>query len=124
MNDATQVFGAYEQLLQQSRSLLELARNQDWNRLVQEKSRGLVDIEQLRQLEARVSLGTEEQQRKGELLEQILELEIEIRARLVARQDELGQLIATSHRKQRLNRAYHSNTLTGPAAKLLDKGVL
>jgi flagellar protein FliT len=124
MSETAQIFESYEQLLRQSKCMLELARSQDWAGLVQERSRGLVDIERLRQLEAKASLGSEERQRKVELLEQILELDVEIRAHLVARQNELGSLIMTSQRQRQLNRAYRSGTVTVQAAKRFDKGSL
>lgn len=124
MSETAQIFESYEQLLRQSKCMLELARSHDWAGLVQERSRGLVDIERLRQLEAKASLGSEERQRKVELLEQILELDVEIRAHLVARQNELGSLIMTSQRQRQLNRAYRSGTVTLQAAKRFDKGSL
>ena len=46
------------------------------------------------------------QQRKAELLESILEHDVDIRRRLVARRDELGKLIEVSQRQRDLHRAY------------------
>lgn len=97
MSAAPQLIESYELLLQQSLRMLELARSGDWSGLLLEKSRCLIDVEKLRQCDAETpELGPQGQRRKLELLEQILELDAEIRSRLIARRDELGELIGLS----------------------------
>ncbi|NHN78492.1 flagellar protein FliT [Azotobacter chroococcum] len=126
MEGGQQLIASYELLLQQSKGMLELARRGDWAALLQEKSCGLVDAESLRQLEARISLGQREQQRKFELLEQILALDAEIRTHLLARRDELGRLIVSSGRQRELNRTYRPGVGAAPvyqAADRFDKGL-
>ncbi|QQE90557.1 flagellar protein FliT [Azotobacter chroococcum] len=126
MQGGQQLIASYELLLQQSKSMLELARRGDWAALLQEKSCGLVDAESLRQLEARVSLGQQEQLRKVELLEQILALDAEIHTHLLARRDELGRLILNSRRQHELNRTYRpvvGAALVYQAADRFDKGL-
>lgn len=126
MDGGQQLIASYELLLQQSKSMLELARRGDWVALLQEKSCGLIDAESLRQLEARVSLGQQEQLRKVELLEQILALDAEIRTHLLARRDELGRLILNSRRQHELNRTYRpvvGAAMVYQAADHFDKGL-
>ncbi len=96
MSAAPKLLESYELLLQQSLRMVELARSGDWSGLLLEKSRCLIDVEKLRQCDAQPGLDTQGQRRKLELLEQILELDAEIRSRLVARRDELGELIGLS----------------------------
>ncbi|GAB3460179.1 hypothetical protein GCM10027398_01150 [Azotobacter salinestris] len=126
MDRGRQLIESYELLLQQSKSMLELARRGDWTALLEEKSCGLIDAERLRQLEAEVSLGHREQLRKIELLEQILALDAEIRTHLLTRRDELGRLILNSRRQRELNRTYRpavGASIVYQAAERFDKGL-
>ncbi|MFB8828972.1 flagellar protein FliT [Azotobacter sp. CWF10] len=126
MDRDQQLIESYELLLQQSKSMLELARRGDWIALLEEKSCGLIDAERLRQLEAEVSLGRREQLRKIELLEQILALDTEIRTHLLTRRDELGRLILNSRRQRELNRTYRpavGASIVYQAAERFDKGL-
>lgn len=126
MDRGQQLIESYELLLQQSKGMLELARRGDWAALLQEKSCGLIDAERLQQLEAQVSLGQQEQLRKVELLEQILALDVEIRAHLLARRDELGRLLLNSRRQRELNRTYRpavGASIVYQAAERFDKGL-
>lgn len=106
MSAAPQVIESYELLLQQSIRMLEFARRGDWSSLLMEKTRGLIDVERLSQADAQEGLDRDERQRRMELLERILELDAEIRSRLMARRDELGGLIEVSRRQRDLARVY------------------
>lgn len=102
----SQVIESYQHLLSQSRHMLELARQGDWSSLVLEKSRYLVLLESVTQCERRLGVEGGDRLRRAYLLEQILELEAEIRTCLEARRDELGRLISVSRRQIDLGRAY------------------
>ncbi|WP_445001201.1 flagellar protein FliT [Halomonas mongoliensis] len=83
-----------------------MARSGEWEALVEQESRYLVQVERIRRMDAQQSLSGERAAHKATLLEQILEQDMEIRQCLVARRDELGRLIGNSRRQQSLNRAY------------------
>ncbi|MCQ4347279.1 flagellar protein FliT [Pseudomonas stutzeri] len=106
MASQSQVIDAYQQLLRQSQRMLEYARQGDWANLVLEKSRYLVELENVAQSERRLGIEGGDRLRRACLLEQILELEAEIRGCLLARRDELGRLIAVSRRQIEAGRAY------------------
>lgn len=106
MASQSQVIESYQHLLQQSQRMLELARQGDWSNLVLEKSRYLVELENVTQCERRLGVEGGDRVRRACLLEQILELEAEIRSCLLARRDELGRLISVSRRQLDLGRAY------------------
>ena len=84
----------------------ELANAEQWAELIEQRTSYVVLVEQLRELDATVLLDPAAQQRKAELLESILEHDVDIRRRLVARRDELGKLIGVSQRQRDLHRAY------------------
>lgn len=100
------VLSAYQSLLETSSDMLALARAGDWAALVEQESDYLVQVERIRRMDAQQGLDEPRAARKAALLEQILEQDMEIRRHLVARRDELGELIGSSRRQQALNRAY------------------
>lgn len=108
------VIECYQQLLQQSQRMLEFARQGDWANLVLEKSLYLVGLESVTQCERQLGVEGGDKLRRACLLEQILELEAEIRGCLLARRDELGRLIDVSRRQLELGRAYRPDAPPGP----------
>ena len=104
----TQVIAAYEQLLEQARSLLECAKRSDWDAIFTLKSQGLIDAAYLRRAEGEIKLDAVAQQRKLELVTQILELDIQLSGFLRARQDDLDQLMRVNRCKSDLNHAYRA----------------
>lgn len=121
MSAAPQLIESYELLLQQSLRMLELARSGDWSGLLLEKSRCLIDVEKLRQCDALPGLDAKGQRRKLELLEQILELDVEIRGWLVARRDELGELIGLSRQREPQGRGSAAGAAVYEAAARFSK---
>lgn len=97
---------AYATLLGSVHYMHELANAEQWAELIEQRSNYVVQVEELRALDATVVLDALGKQRKSELLEQILEHDVEIRRRLVARRDELGKLIGVTQRQRDLHRAY------------------
>lgn len=100
------LLAAYRALRETSARMLALARSGEWEALVEQESRYLVQVERIRRMDAQQSLSGERAASKAALLEQILEQDMEIRQCLVSRRDELGRLIGNSRRQQSLNRAY------------------
>lgn len=97
---------SYATLLASVEHMHELANTEQWAELIDQRTNYVVQVEKLRELDASVVLDTEGQQRKAELLESILEHDVDIRRRLVARRDELGKLIGVTQRQRDLHRAY------------------
>lgn len=100
------LLSSYETLLSRVEHMHELANSEQWAELIDHRTNYVMLVDQLRELDATVVLDAAAQQRKAELLERILEHDVEIRRRLVARRDELGKLIGVSQRQRDLHRAY------------------
>ncbi|GHC32957.1 flagellar protein FliT [Aidingimonas halophila] len=98
----------YEGLLARSTRMLTQAREEDWDALIEEESQYVIDVERLSRIEGQDAMSQEQQARKDSLLERILEQDMEIRQRLIARRDELGQMIGTTRRQRDLHRTYHA----------------
>ncbi len=105
-NPQQSLLASYEALLGSVEYMHELANAEQWAELIDQRTSYVVLVEQLRELDATVALDAAAQQRKAELLESILEHDVDIRRRLVARRDELGKLIGVSQRQRDLHRAY------------------
>ncbi|MCC5901320.1 MAG: flagellar protein FliT [Halomonas sp.] len=97
---------AYAELLDRATHMHELANAEQWPELIEQRSHYVTLVEELRALDQQVILDAVSKSRKAELLEGILEHDVEIRRRLVARREELGKLIGVSQRQRDLHRAY------------------
>ena len=97
---------SYETLLSRVEYMHQLANAEQWAELIDQRTSYVLLVDQLRELDATVSLDSAALQRKAELLERILEHDVDIRRRLVVRRDELGRLIEVSQRQRDLHRAY------------------
>ncbi|MCE8026721.1 MULTISPECIES: flagellar protein FliT [Halomonadaceae] len=86
--------------------MLELARAGEWDALIERQSGYLQLADQLRQLDKEAELNQAEVQLKADLLEAILADDLAIREQLLARRNELGQLMGTSRRQRDLHRSY------------------
>lgn len=107
---------AYEALLARSSRMLDAVRAADWDALIRQESEYIVQVDRLRHMDTELSLGGEALEHKAELLEQILEQDLEIRRSLLARRDELGQLIDSSRQKLALSRTYGPQQGSSPGA--------
>lgn len=101
-----QLLAAYQALLERSRDMQRMARAGDWESLVEQESHYLMQVEQIKRLDAEQTLDRTHALRKAALVEEILEQDLETRRHLVARRDELSELIGHSRRQQALNRTY------------------
>lgn len=97
---------AYAKLLTCVTKMHELAHAEQWAELIEQRTHYVMSVEALRQRDEQTVLDDDGRKRKTELLESILEHDVEIRRRLVARRDELGKLIGVSQRQRSLHRAY------------------
>lgn len=106
MSTARAVLDGYAQLRRQVAIMLELARAGEWDTLIERQSGYLQLTDRLRQLDKDVELSQAEAQLKADLLEAILADDLAIREQLLARRNELGQLMGTSRRQRDLHRSY------------------
>lgn len=107
-SDAERLLAAYEALLERSSRMLAKAREEAWDALIEEESRYVLEVERLAREDQGQGLDPAQRERKASLLERILEQDMEVRRHLVARRDELGELIGNSRRKRDLERAYRN----------------
>ena len=103
---ASAVLEGYAELRQQVAIMRELARAGEWDALVERQSTYLELGDRIRRLDAQAELDQQAAQHKAELLEAILTDDLAIRERLLARRQELGQLMESSRRQRDLNRSY------------------
>ena len=100
------VLAGYAELRRQVAIMRELAQAGEWDDLVKRQSTYLELGDRIRRLDAQAGLDQQAAQRKAELLEAILTDDLAIRERLLARRQELGQLMESSRRQRDLNRSY------------------
>ncbi|MCK0744849.1 flagellar protein FliT [Chromohalobacter nigrandesensis] len=107
MSNASERLDIYEDMLERSRAMLESARHEDWETLIQQRARYVDDVEVLRRTPQSDRFNAQERQYCARMIEEILENDRVIRDQLDARCEELTQLIGSSRRQQALVRAYN-----------------
>ncbi|MCK2043929.1 hypothetical protein BTW10_12360 [Chromohalobacter japonicus] len=107
MSNASERLDIYENMLERSRAMLESARHQEWDALIQQRARYVADVETLRRAPQGEQLSEQDRQYCARMIEEILEHDRVIREQLDARCEELTQLIGNSRRQQALVRAYN-----------------
>jgi len=108
MTAVSPVIEQYRQLLEMSNQMLDLAREQQWEALVQCEAGYLVSLQRVRVLDREQSLNEPEGKEKFDLLERILGQDAETRRMLESRREELSHLIGSSRRQQALGQAYQA----------------
>ncbi len=109
MTAPDEILASYEALLRYSHVMLSHARTGDWDALLASETRYVVQVETLARLEQGVTMSGEHADRKADLLAAILRNDLEVRECLVARRNELGELIQTSQTRRELHRSYGGN---------------
>ncbi|CAM3983840.1 flagellar protein FliT [Vreelandella rituensis] len=97
---------AYAALLASVKHMHELAHQEQWAELIEQRTHYVLLVDELQQLDASITLDSIHSQQKADLLESILEHDVQMRQLLVERRDELGKLIGVSQRQRSLHRAY------------------
>lgn len=103
------VIQAYRQLEAQASRMAAMAKQADWEALVNEEERYTGAVANLADMEEGVTLDEHENEAKYTLLENILDHDLNVRSRLIERREELSQLMAVSRRESALGRAYGKN---------------
>ncbi len=100
------VMNAYRKLEEQASRMASLAGEQRWEALIGEEEEYVMAVAALADLEQGVELTDGQNRLKREILQRILTHDQATRHSLVARRDELAQLMAVSRRERDLGRAY------------------
>lgn len=100
------VIAAYEAMLQQTQCMLEAAHRQEWETLITHQTEYLLQTDRLQQLDEAIPLTETLRQRKADLIERILDNNLHLRNHLMARREELSELIDTSRQQRNISRAY------------------
>ena len=87
MTSGSPVIDQYHQLLEVSTQMLGLAREQQWDALVQCEAGYLVSLQRVKSLDREQSLNGSEREQKRDLLERILEQDAETRRMLESRRE-------------------------------------
>ncbi|MGO3686574.1 MAG: flagellar protein FliT, partial [Proteus vulgaris] len=97
---------AYEQVLKSSEQMLTLAKDQQWDKLIEMEMDYLKSVENITKMIKPADSELRLQQRLTDMLKKILENENETRNLLRARLDELGVLIRQTEQEQRVQNSY------------------
>lgn len=88
-----QLIACYEGLLMRCLQMLDWARKNEWEALIEEESLYVLDVERLAIFSAAIPLEGRMNERRMDLVEGILEASLEIQHYLVLRRDALGQIL-------------------------------
>lgn len=108
MTPLSPVIEQYRRLLELSTRMLDLARAQEWEDLIQCEANYVVSLQRVRSLDVEPPLNDAQREEKFTLLERILTQDAETRRVLESRRDELSHLIGSSRRQQALGQAYQA----------------
>ncbi|WP_162617866.1 flagellar protein FliT [Salinicola halophilus] len=114
----------YEELLVVSTRMLAHAEHQEWEALVQCEAQYLVELDQVRSLDAQIAPSETEQYEKLALLERILEQDARTRQLLDTRREELSRLLGDSRRQKAVSQAYQggiSQMVSRPRMAIADE---
>jgi flagellar protein FliT len=100
------VIEIYEALAAASSRMLAAARAQDWDGLLAAESDCARLVERARAQPEPATLGSEERQRKRDIIRRMLAEDAEIRSRLQPWMAQLDQLLHTADRRRRVERSY------------------
>lgn len=95
-----QLIAAYERLLLRCEQMLVWASTNNWEALIEEESRYVLEAEQLTIFSDAIAMEEPLNEQRMDLVERILETSLEIQRFLIARRDALGQILdgALRHR--------------------------
>ncbi|WP_090332436.1 flagellar protein FliT [Nitrosomonas sp. Nm51] len=109
--DSKQLIDLYEDIKAVTNKMVITAQNGEWDNLVQleQKCRQLTD--ELIRNEAKISLSHELQQRKIEIIHQVLDDDAKIRSITEPWMKKLQDILCTNERKRNLQQAYVSSNI-------------
>lgn len=107
--DNNQIIITYEAILNTTNKMLVAAKDSEWEELIKLEKACRTLAQKLVQDEEEPVLSTEEQQRKIDLIRQILADDAEIRTITEPWMSKLQEMIGTTNRARNLNKTYQSN---------------
>ena len=106
MNHAPQLYTRYQQLLEQSKVMLNNARKGMWDELIASEMDYVNAVHELTQFMSDIKLSMLMQEQLSPVLQNILDNESEIKRLLQIRMDELAKLVGQSSIQQSVLTAY------------------
>ncbi|ETS30195.1 flagellar assembly protein FliT [Photorhabdus temperata] len=106
MDNEMDLLSAYQRILSLSEQMLNLAKNEKWDELVDMEITYLKAVEVISQSSISSATSLSLQQKMTHILQTILDNENEIKGLLQRRLDELSKLIKQAGRQQLLNDSY------------------
>lgn len=106
MNHAPQLYTRYQQLLEQSKVMLNNARKGMWDELIASEMDYVNAVHELTQFMSDIKLSMQMQDQLRPVLRNILDNESEIKRLLQIRMDELAKLVGQSSIQQSVLTAY------------------
>lgn len=107
MNSA-ELLGHYAEMLRLAQQMLELARQSEWDRLVEFEQKRSAIAEGLMKQEENSVWSQAEQEKKGDLIRSILEMDDEIKSLTEAWKGELKEILDSIGAEKKLHKAYES----------------
>ncbi|MBQ0711347.1 MAG: flagellar protein FliT [Porticoccus sp.] len=96
----------YDQLLTHSKIMLIWAREENWTALLEEEAKYVCEVERLNVQGEQYSAGSPPDKQQSTMLEQILKNGAEIRERLIASRDRIGELMKVAQCRDKLTGTY------------------
>ncbi|WP_380178888.1 flagella biosynthesis regulatory protein FliT [Kalamiella sp. sgz302252] len=106
MNIAPHLMSIYQQLLVLSQSMLRLATEGDWDKLIEMEVDYVSAVEKLAACTQQTPVPAQTQDQLRPVLRHILDNEAEVKNLLQARKAELSRLISQTGRQKSVNKAY------------------
>lgn len=101
-----ELVATYEALWTLAVRMYDCAEAGNWSALLEYESEYIAAVTELSRMRPLLQLSPEQAQRRMELLEQILDHNVQVKAHLERRREELGQLISRAQRQSALDSAY------------------
>lgn len=105
---SSQVIANYESLSALTGQMLQAAKDEQWDQLVELENQSSNLIAAMKRLDAEVALDAVAELRKKQLIQKILADHAEISTLTLAWISELGQITQSLHHEKRLQKAYGS----------------
>jgi len=104
----SEVLERYAEMLHLSQQMLASARKSEWDHLIELELKRAVLSEYLMKHEANCTWTTADQEKKGELIRSILEMDDEIKSLTQAWMGELQEILGSIGTEKKLHKAYES----------------
>ena len=108
--DSIQVINIYEEILSTTQKMLVAAQNSEWGKLIKLEQECKQLTNKLMKYESGSLLSYELQQKKLEIIHQVLNVDAKIRSITEPWMEKLQDILNTSERKRNLHQAYEAGS--------------